>query len=239
MKTFSAPELNTDLIDDGQTVTVSFDSLVTSIKTDNGRVSIGRQQWKVIIEKSLAFDRMITAADLPDLVRAETEKKEAPEIGTPFHGGFYAGMMTQDGKFYALIVAPKSDGETRAKWKTTYTGTPGASSTFDGRFNSGVMNDADHPAAQFCRALTIDGHDDWYLPSKDELEILYRNLAPSKTSTPFFRIGGAQAFEPRWYWSSTEFDPGYAWLQGFGDGTQGDDGKDYASFVRAVRKVLI
>ena len=44
------------------------------------------------------------------------------------------------------------------------------------------MNNASHPAAQFCRALTIGGYSDWYLPSRDELEIVYRNCKPDSTA---------------------------------------------------------
>jgi hypothetical protein len=216
-----------------------------------------------------------------------TSAMPPPPFGEPFEGGFYAGRLTIDGKNYALVVSPKPEGETRAPWKKEWTATPGTSSINDGFANTAAMNDANHPAAQFCRSLTISGFTDWYLPSRDELEILYRNLKPTgdenytyasrlgwyevdpgkyngvdengnghnassqpagaaysdsdpaQTLSPFFRIGGAQAFEPRWYWSSTEFDPGGAGGQGFVDGLQYVGGKAYAHFVRAVRKVLI
>ena len=32
------------------------------------------------------------------------------------------------------------------------------------------MNDANHPAAQFCEGLTIGGFSDWYMPAKNEQE---------------------------------------------------------------------
>jgi hypothetical protein len=31
-------------------------------------------------------------------------------------------------------------------------------------------------AAQLCAAIDFDGFKDWFIPSKDELELLYRNL---------------------------------------------------------------
>jgi hypothetical protein len=41
------------------------------------------------------------------------------------------------------------------------------------------MNNASHPAAQFCEGLTIGGFSDWYMPAKNELEICYYNFKPS------------------------------------------------------------
>ena len=99
--------------------------------------------------------------------------------GTPFGGGFFVGRTIQDGKTFALILAPKDGGEAESiQWKKSYTDTPGTLSVSDGFANSEAMNDDDHPAAQFCRAVRAGGHDDWYLPSRDELELVYRNLKP-------------------------------------------------------------
>lgn len=209
--------------------------------------------------------------------------------GTPFGGGFYAGRIAIDGQTYALVVAPKADGETRLPWKTEWTATAGTSSLNDGLANSEEMNDDAHPAAQFCRGLTIGGFSDWYLPSRDELEVLYRNLKPTdaenwtydgesrlewfgadpgefngvddqgngsnassvpagaaytdadpaQTSAEAFRDGGPEAFAEGWYWSSTEFSPGFAWGQYFLDGSQYGYGKGGRLRCRAVRKVLI
>jgi len=115
---------------------------------------------------------------------AQTLAEGTPAVptvpGTAFAGGFYAGRITVDGKDYALIVAPKAEGENHGvTWAPDWRkATPGTQSLCDGMANSEAMNDAEHPAAQWCRALRIGGHDDWYLPSRDELEMLYRNLKP-------------------------------------------------------------
>ena len=103
--------------------------------------------------------------------------------GTAYQGGFYAGKIVIGGSTYALVVAPKSTGENTARqWKTTSDTTAGTLSLNDGLSNSNAMNNASHPAAQFCRALTIGGYSDWYLPSRDELEIVYRNCKPNSTA---------------------------------------------------------
>jgi len=147
-------------------------------------------------------------------------------IGQAFGGGYYAGQISTSANGVAthyLIVAPKATGENSSKqWKTAATSTAGTDSLFDGLSNSDAMNNASHPAAQFCRGLTIAGFTDWYLPAWKELEVLYFYLkpntsvnnavgsnayavspepistnysagAPAQTSVLAFRSGGAEA----------------------------------------------
>ena len=73
----------------------------------------------------------------------------------------------------------------------------------------------------------LGAFDDWFLPSKDELELMYKNLKKQ-------RHGG---FAPEWYWSSSEDDNYFsAWMQRFDDGRQSNDyAKDNYFRVRAVR----
>jgi hypothetical protein len=74
-------------------------------------------------------------------------------------------------------------------------------------------------AAEVCDALTIDGYDDWFLPSQDELHLMYGNLARR----------GLGEFKAEWYWSSTPYNSNYggffkfAVTESFLDGTQGDN----------------
>ena len=66
--------------------------------------------------------------------------------------------------------------------------------------------------------------DGWRLPTKDELNVLYKNKD---------KIGGFAGIS---YWSSAEYGIDYAWVQDFSDGKQKKKpkGNDYFS-VRAVR----
>ena len=163
-------------------------------------------------------------------------------IGTPFGGGFYGGDFLLDGKLYALIVAPKAEGETTAQFKTRNTATKGARSLRDGLANSEAMNEKAHPAAKFCRDLRVGGFTDWHLPSRHEAALLAENLmpgegcVPEQTTAEAFQEGGAEAFGRAWYWTSTEFAAGSAWCQGFDFGIQGNVDKDWSARVRAVRK---
>ncbi len=63
-------------------------------------------------------------------------------------------------------------------------------------------------AIEACRGLNRLGYSDWYLPSKEELNVLYINRD---------RIGG---FSDGWYWSSTESGRNEAWAQNLADGRQ-------------------
>jgi uncharacterized caspase-like protein len=78
-------------------------------------------------------------------------------------------------------------------------------------------------AAQLCRAYTLNGFNDWFLPSEDELNELYKNRA----SVGNMRTGI--------YWSSSQCYGFNAWYQRFSDGFQYDYGKNNANSVRAVR----
>jgi TolB-like protein len=80
-------------------------------------------------------------------------------------------------------------------------------------------------AAQYCDELDIDGFNDWFLPSKDELDLMYKNL----------KVKGLGEFSNVWYWSSLEYSSNYSWEQYFSDGRQNYHAKFYTSRVRAVR----
>ena len=99
-------------------------------------------------------------------------------IGQKFEGGYLAGVIRIRDCAYAILVAPKST-EGSVQFKTTYSSTPGIKLVNDGRANTNAMNDFAHPAARYCRSLTVSGHADLYLPSCDELELCYRVFKPT------------------------------------------------------------
>jgi hypothetical protein len=104
-------------------------------------------------------------------------------IGQVFGGGFYAGQIGVSGvATHYLVVGPVASAQSTLQWKTTNTSTAGTTSVIDGPANSAAMNDASHPAAQFCEGLTIGGQTDWYMPAKNELEVCYFNLKPTTTA---------------------------------------------------------
>lgn len=156
-------------------------------------------------------------------------------IGSPIEGGFFSGtIQLDDGTRYGLVVAPKADGQhADTLWIDEYKDAPGAQSYNDGLANTIAMADAGSALAQWARSLRIAGHDDWYIPSQDELELCYRNLKttaeknycyarsginlsavpptrpytttlPAQTTAKPFTENGNEAFDAAGYWSSTQ-----------------------------------
>jgi len=87
-------------------------------------------------------------------------------------------------------------------------------------------------AAQLCDALIYGGYSDWFLPSKDELNLMYENLI-------IFGVGGFAASGD--YWSSSEYLAYFSLCQRFSsydtfsDGMQLAAHKNDTNWVRAVR----
>lgn len=119
-----------------------------------------------------------------------------PYIGQAFHGGFYAGKIAVGGGGVAthyLIVAPKATGESYGStWRTSST-TTGIVDVINGSTNSAALAaiGASYEAATFCEGLSIGGYTDWYLPAKNELEVLYYFLKPGTTAN--YTLDGSNA----------------------------------------------
>ena len=78
-------------------------------------------------------------------------------------------------------------------------------------------------AEDICINLNVGGYYDWYLPSKDELNLM------------FYNQDIIDGFSHETYWSSTEYGSSVAWTQSFISGAQNFDGKDSPHYVRAIR----
>jgi hypothetical protein len=84
-------------------------------------------------------------------------------------------------------------------------------------------------AARICAdySVTVGGivYDDWFLPSEDELELMYVNL----------HLNALGGFDGILYWSSTELNDGFAFSVNFFIGFTDPTIKNDNGRVRAVR----
>jgi hypothetical protein len=85
------------------------------------------------------------------------------------------------------------------------------------------------------QAPGLGGHNDWRLPSIDELQTILLAPFPCGTSPCIDPVFGPTVASS--YWSATTLAsvPAYAWVVGFGDGDVNVDLKTLTSYARAVR----
>ena len=91
-------------------------------------------------------------------------------------------------------------------------------------------------AAVLCLNSSSGGQNDWYLPSIQELNMLWNNYF--NVSMTFSQIPGATVLNPSGYWSSSEYDNDSSWGVDFGSGityANASYNKNSPKRVRAVR----
>lgn len=153
--------------------------------------------------------------------------------GSLYQGGYVFYLNTTDGT--GLVSDP---GATRDSypWSGVAWGCPdsdvsGADGTAVG---TGQQNTLDivaacpgtDTAASVCANLTLSGYSDWFLPSRDELQLMYTNLKDN---------GNKGNLHANHYWSSSEGSTGSAYYVYFATGSPSLDDKTAPDRVRAVR----
>ena len=153
-----------------------------------------------------------------------------PKIGDYFRGGV---VFYLDGSGGGLIcaVSDQDGGSGIQWWNGSYT-TTGATATAIGTGQSNttaIINSqgAGNYAATVCDNYTAGGYDEWFFPSKDELNEMYLNKAAINATAE--DNGGDASFQGGYYWSSTEIDISSARVQ------DNNFSKSYKFRVRAVQ----
>lgn len=162
-------------------------------------------------------------------------------IGEPFGGGFYAGDIEDDGKWYKLIVADIEADVYGLKWMYPRGDWSQAESATDGPGNTlSMAGDARFEAGNHCLDYRGGGFDDWYMPARSELQAIYENLGHDRNPPLGFESGGAQAFNASdYYWCSTRRSDIYAWFRRFDNGYESGYGVENGTptRVRPVRRL--
>jgi len=155
----------------------------------------------------IMLDHRLTGTAAPEASNAIPDGT-VPEIGDTMEDGtIYAGVSPDTGE--ALYVTPQ-DASGTLEWKA---------------------------AMKFAADLDANGHEDWRLPTKTELDVLFENRRKGALKGTFDESDGRPSGI---YWSSSESSnrQDCAWMQCFYYGFQDVGYKGADTCVRPVRSEL-
>ncbi|MGD9700689.1 DUF1566 domain-containing protein [Acinetobacter sp.] len=163
-----------------------------------------------------------------------------------FAQGGIVFWVDETGQHGLVCAKTDQDGGSGVRWYAGAYGVTRATGDgpFSGELNTAVIissqvsigDDGNDYAAQICNNFQVTeggkAYGDWYLPSKEELNLMYQNKGAINVAAA---ANGGSSFASAYYWSSTEYNIYFAWTQSFDDGYQNGYTKDYTTYVRAVR----
>ncbi|MDB9721242.1 DUF1566 domain-containing protein, partial [Winogradskyella sp.] len=152
-------------------------------------------------------------------------------IGDTHQGGiiFYLDASGCHG----LIAAPGDQSTSAAWWNGSYMDTRAyGSGLFEGKYNTKMINLQQGGTTSAAAICANYGDFKWYLPSIEELNLMYENIGQGNA----LGLGNIGGFDNAYYWSSTEDGNFGAWNQYFLTGFQNANNKNINFLsVRAVR----
>ena len=210
------------------------------------------QALEVVASETNAYYFEVTTFDQAVDVSLEnfSQTNSAVEVLFPLNvGDFYQGGIVfyiftsedtgyVEGETHGLISAVE-DQSSGIQWHNGISVTTGATSTAIGTGSSNtddviaVQGDTETDyATGLAKAYNGGGYTDWFLPSQDELNLMYINKTTINTTA---LANGGTNFTSSFYWSSSEGSGAGALEQNFNNGAQGNGAKQNPLYVRAVR----
>ncbi|PMS20851.1 DUF1566 domain-containing protein [Trinickia dabaoshanensis] len=158
---------------------------------------------------------------------------DAPALGEYWQGqgGLYAGVLPDyEGHEPRVLIVGEHEAVDLV-WGGAGNVEGGARDKGDGRSNTRDLVNCHqlahaHDAARFASGYERDGHKDFYLPSRQELDVMYQTIRDTFEETA-------------WYWSSTEQSRLLAWGRNFGGAHIESNFKDMPARALAVRTVPV
>lgn len=158
---------------------------------------------------------------------------DAPKVGEYWEGqgGFYAGIIPDYVGTQPRFLIFAAEEAVDVEWGGAGADDAGALDTDHGATNTRSLTDsghAKHPheAARFASVYEKDGHRDFYLPSKRELDVAFETIRDK--------------FDPiDWYWSSTQQSRLGAYGRSFDDLTVPSLPKNIVGRARPVRSIPV
>jgi hypothetical protein len=152
-------------------------------------------------------------------------------LGEAYLGGVIFNLYKgEDGLEHGQVVSLTEN--TSSAWSTV-ANLEGAISSWDGVSNTANMVAITSPAKQYIQTLGAG----WYLPSLDELNILFNNRYYANKGLSFIPGGTPLGYDfgTAVYWSSTEYDKDSAVVFYFGQGGCKQLPKNNKLYVRGIK----
>lgn len=167
-----------------------------------------------------------------------TAPTSCPNVGDVCSdGSLFAGFMLYNNSSCEPLYVTDNNQSAAIQWATA-TGTNDITDpadkqdSVDGQYNRDNRGGGTFPAFELCENNTYHGKNDWYLPARAELKLLWLNQAAIDANA-------AGNFSTNEYWASSERAGGgniSAWYMLFSDGRQTYNIKTANYDVRCVRR---
>ncbi len=181
-----------------------------------------KKLFLIVIYFSLIFSSCKKEDEEP--VNSNNNNNLGLSIGDTYGGGIIFYLNSNGG---GLVASPSDQDQGFIQdWGCSGTDITGADGTGIG---TGYQNTIDIESecttpgtpADICANFDLNGYSDWFLPSINECDEMYKNIGQAN----ILGLGNIGEFNNCNYWSSSEIDENYAWAKAFYDHGSGGQGE--------------